>query len=317
MSIPPTENPPTSPDPTDSPEPEIPTGDQVSRLEGQLRTSRILNLVLVVVSVVLGVALYLTSTGATSGAGAEGATGSGGGPGTSPAGQSGTQSGVDTPDTADPAAPGAPAPGAPQQGTGGESTGPGEGATPSGDQPYVRREEGDPLAIGALDAPVVLSEWTDLRCPFCAVFANQTLPTLIQEYVDTGKVRIEFHDVVFFGDQSRDAAVAARAAGEQGLYVEYLETLYAAAPPNGHPDLPRAALIDFARTTGVPDMDAFTRALDDPDLGQKVDRSTAVAQSLGVNSVPFFVIDGKALAGAQGIDTFRQFIDQALAEAGR
>src|SRR5699024_8338091 len=86
---------------------------------------------------------------------------------------------------------------------------------------FVRRDADDPMAIGDVDAPVVLSEFIDMRCPFCAVVSRDIMPKLIEEYVDTGKVRIEFHDLVFYGDQSEQAAVAARAAGEQDKYFEF------------------------------------------------------------------------------------------------
>ena len=112
----------------------------------------------------------------------------------------------------------------------GETSGKGEGSGNAGAASHVRLEAGDPMAIGAIDAPVVLSEWVDFRCPFCAVFSRDVLPQLVQEYVDAGKVRIEVHDVAFFGDESLRAAVAARAAGEQGKYFEFLGAVYEAAP---------------------------------------------------------------------------------------
>ncbi len=184
------------------------------------------------------------------------------------------------------------------------------------DSVVVTRDADDPLAIGRVDAPVVLTEWTDLRCPFCAAFARDTLPALLAEYIDTGLVRLEIHDVSFFGDQSEDAAVAARAAGEQGLAIDYLEAVYQAAPASGHPDLPREALMAFAKQVGVPDLAQFEADLDSAELRGAVQTSTASAQSLGVNSVPFFVVGDQALAGAQPVDVFRQYLDQALSAAG-
>lgn len=179
----------------------------------------------------------------------------------------------------------------------------------------ARNDPDDPLAIGSADAPVTLVEWADLRCPFCAVFARDTLPVIVQEYVDEGLVRVEFHDVTFFGEQSEDAAVAARAAGEQGRGMEYVQAVFDAAPESGHPDLPRERLIEFAETAGVADIAAFERALDDPDLRAAAQESTQHAQQLGVSSVPFFYAGGTALSGAQSVDVFRDFLDQAVAEA--
>lgn len=184
-----------------------------------------------------------------------------------------------------------------------------------GDMAFVRRDPDDPMAIGDVDAPVVLTEWIDMRCPFCALYSRDTLPILVEEYVDTGQVRIEFHDVVFYGEHSENAAIAARAAANQDMYVEYLATVYDAAPESGHPDMPREKLVGFAEEVGVPDMEQFIADLDDPDLREDVQASTQQAQQLGVTAVPFFVAGNTALSGAQSVDVFREFLDQAAAEA--
>lgn len=186
---------------------------------------------------------------------------------------------------------------------------------PITDAAYVRRIENDPMAIGAVDAPVVLSEWVDFRCPFCAVFSRDTFPQIVQEYVDSGKVRVEMHDVVFFGDESMRAATAARAAGEQGRYFEFVKAVYDAAPENGHPELPVDELISLAKTAGVPDLEQFEADMQRGDLVEAVQKSSARAQELGVTGVPFFAVGDQALSGAQPIESFRQFLDQQLAES--
>ncbi|MFT4295166.1 MAG: thioredoxin domain-containing protein [Micropruina sp.] len=179
----------------------------------------------------------------------------------------------------------------------------------------VRRDAKDPAAIGDVNAPVVLLLWTDLRCPFCALFDRDTLPTIVRDYVQTGKVRIEVHPVAFFGEQSGDAAVAAQAAGEQGKFFAFLNAVYAEAPEKGHPELPRQRLIYFAKKAGVPDIKQFTADLGRSDLRQAAQQSTQGAQSLGVNSVPFFVVGNTAVAGAQPIEVFRRFLDDAIEQA--
>lgn len=178
----------------------------------------------------------------------------------------------------------------------------------------VRRDADDPMAIGDVDAPVVLVQWTDLRCPFCAAYEQDTFPTIVDEYVETGLVRIEIRDVAFFGEQSEDAAIAARAAGNQGKFFEFLNVVYAAAPANTHADLPRDVLVDFAEEAGVPDMAQFVTDLDDPNLRAQARESTERAQSLGVTAVPFFVAGDTAVSGAQPIEVFRSFLDDALAK---
>jgi protein-disulfide isomerase len=178
----------------------------------------------------------------------------------------------------------------------------------------ARAQADDPMAWGDPKAPVVIVQWTDFRCPFCAAFAKETLPALFAQYIDTGKVRFELHDAALFGDQSVDAAVAARAAGAQGKYHEFMSALYAAAPDSGHPDLPKETLIGFAQTAGVPDMAAFTAALGDATLRQQVIDATASAQKLGVNSVPFFVVGNQVVNGAQPLMNFQSAIETELAK---
>ncbi len=193
--------------------------------------------------------------------------------------------------------------------------GPSDQATvpPYQDSSFVLRDPADPAAVGAVDAPVVMTVWTDFRCPFCAVFNQNTLPELMRDYVDTGKVRVEVQDVAFFGEESQAASVAARAAGQQGKFFDYMSALYAEAPEKGHPAMPRTKLIDFAREAAVADMEAFTRALDDPALIEQAQAATRAAQQAGVTGVPFFVAGGTSLSGAQPAEVFRSFLDATLA----
>ena len=190
-------------------------------------------------------------------------------------------------------------------------------ATASGEtlaQQVSRHQSDDPLAWGDPNAPLVVVQWTDFRCPFCAMVATSTVPSLFTEYVDTGKVRFEVHDVALFGDQSVDAAVAFRAAGAQGKAREYMTALFNAAPASGKPDLPEAKLIGFAKTAGVPDLAKFTADLRDQSLHDQVIADTVQAQQLNVDVVPYFVIGNQRLSGAQPWQTFRAVIETELAK---
>lgn len=182
-----------------------------------------------------------------------------------------------------------------------------------------RRDPADAMALGDVDAPVVLAEWTDFRCPYCGVFSRDTLPVLLDEYVDTGKVRLEVHDVDFIeGEVSARVAVAARAAGEQGRYFPYLFAVYEAMSQD-RPAITDALLISYAEEAGVADIARFTRDLDSPELREAVRVSSEQAKQLGVGAVPFFAetANCRVLQGAQSIEQFRSLLDEAVADAGR
>ncbi len=197
-----------------------------------------------------------------------------------------------------------------------DETGAADAASQSVDELGLsRRIEGDAMAMGAVDAPVVMIEYADFRCPFCGVFARDTMPDLVTEYVDAGLLRYEWRDLPVFGDESFDAAVAARAAGAQGRFWDYHAAVFAAAPERGHLSIDRARLLTFAEKAQVPDMAAFERDLDDPALLEAVNADAVQAGQIGATSTPIFIIGTTPVLGAQPLDAFRQVIDDEIALA--
>lgn len=174
---------------------------------------------------------------------------------------------------------------------------------------YDLRNRDDPMAIGDADAPIVMTWWTDMRCPFCGLFSRERLPKITEEYVDTGKLRIVVREAPLFGARSKRGAVAVRAAAEQGKFSAYLKAVYDGAPVKGKPKLSDAELVAFAKASGVSDLDKFRDELNDEQFAQSIDASLSSAQQIGVTSVPYFTIDDRSLAGAHPLSVFRQFID--------
>lgn len=179
----------------------------------------------------------------------------------------------------------------------------------------ARRQTGDPLALGSPDAPIVLVEFADLRCPFCAEFSRNTEPVLVQRYVSSGVLRIEWRDMPIFGPQSRDAARAARAAAAQGRFWPFVQTVYSTAPATGHPDLSAAKLHDIARQVGVPDLARFDTDAASTHFDAAIDADLAQGQSLGIPSTPpaFFSMNGHPVLGAQPTDVFTTLVDDLAA----
>ena len=82
------------------------------------------------------------------------------------------------------------------------------------------------IYLGKPSAPVRLVEFADLQCPFCREYALQTLPQLVQDYVRTGKVRMEFRNLSFIGDDSVTAGRSASAASEQNKLWNFTDVFY-------------------------------------------------------------------------------------------
>ncbi|WP_026161417.1 DsbA family protein [Corynebacterium ciconiae] len=179
----------------------------------------------------------------------------------------------------------------------------------------ARRDASDPFAYGAVDAPVVISEFSDFECPYCSRYANTTEPELIDQYVKDGLVRIEWNDYAINGPHAVSAAQAGRAAAAQGKFFAFKHELYTASKDvNGHPEFGREDFIRFAKAAGVEDIDAFTKDLDDETYAQPVEEAQAYANGLGIQGTPSFVVGTRYVSGAQPTETFVEVIDVELAK---
>ncbi|MDQ2706648.1 MAG: DsbA family protein [Actinomycetota bacterium] len=168
------------------------------------------------------------------------------------------------------------------------------------------------MALGRVDAPVVVAEWGDFQCPFCRAFTLDTEPALVSQYVESGQVRLEWHDFAYLGPESVLAARGARAAGRQGKFWEFHDTLYRNQPPENSGALTEASLAETARGLGL-DPARFAGDFADPAITAQVDRDQDDGARLGVTGVPSFLINGQLVVGAQPVAAFRQVIDGALA----
>nr|WP_120490923.1 thioredoxin domain-containing protein [Corynebacterium lactis] len=182
-----------------------------------------------------------------------------------------------------------------------------------------RRDPNDPFAIGAVDAPVVMSMYSDFECPFCARFATQTEPALVKDYVDSGLLRIEWNDLPVNGPKAEKDAEAGRAAAAQGKFWEFARVLFAKATErgSGHPEFEEKDLLDAAREAGVPDMDRFTRELKDGTWAKPVADAKDFAQGLGISGTPEFLVGTSHISGAQPEEKFRDYIELELLHVKR
>lgn len=176
-----------------------------------------------------------------------------------------------------------------------------------------RRDPNDPFAIGPVDAPVVISEFSDFECPFCARFANETRQTLVEKYVDTGLVRFEWNDFPVNGEHAEAAAKAGRAAAYQGKFEEFTKAYYKASEGlRGHPGFEMDDYLKFAQEAGVKDLALFQQQATDGTYDQVIEDAKAYASALGITGTPGFLIGEEFVNGAQPTEVFIQVIEAQL-----
>ncbi|MGC1208841.1 MAG: hypothetical protein WA880_12880 [Ornithinimicrobium sp.] len=75
-----------------------------------------------------------------------------------------------------------------------------------------------------------------------------------QDPIEDGTLLIEYRDIATLGDDSLNASIGARAAGEQGLYWEYHAALVEETANGDHPTMPTDKLLELAEQVGVPNL---------------------------------------------------------------
>ncbi|WP_371665531.1 DsbA family protein [Streptomyces sp. NBC_01241] len=177
----------------------------------------------------------------------------------------------------------------------------------------ARRDAGDKLAQGRVDAPVVLIEYADFKCGYCAKFARDTEPALVKKYVGDGTLRIEWRNFPIFGAESEAAARAAWAAGQQGRFWQFHRAAYAEG--GKEKGFGKDRLKALAQQAGVPDLDRFARDADSSAASAAVGKDQEQGYGIGVTSTPSFLINGRPIAGAQRTETFARVIEAAAEKA--
>lgn len=171
--------------------------------------------------------------------------------------------------------------------------------------------------VGNRDAKVVLVEFSDFQCPYCARFATETLPELRKRYIDQGKELFAFrHLPLGIHSMAIKAAEAAECAGKQGRFWAMHNRLFSAPIPS------EELLVEHSRAIGL-DAGVFRRCLAGEAAG-RVMADAAFARSIQVSGTPTFFlgtrrVDGRVtvvqrLAGAQPIAGFEGPIDRLLAQ---
>ena len=165
---------------------------------------------------------------------------------------------------------------------------------------------GDSYAIGPVDAPITIVEFSDYQCPFCRRWHDEVYESLLAAY--PGKIRLVYRHLPLTSlhPDAFSAAEAAMCAGEQDAFWTFHEKLFSSEA------LGNSTYIQYARDLGL-NMRNFESCVNDRKYQQAVDEDLNFAVDLGIRSTPTFFINGLAIVGAQPLDVFKQVIDKELA----
>lgn len=179
----------------------------------------------------------------------------------------------------------------------------------------VRRVDGDPMARGSVEAPVVMVMYLDYLSADCQDLVVETVPAL-QQYVDEGILRLEVRDFVLNGDEAVTAAIGGRAAANQGAFWEYLTALMGEGNVPDGGAVTASHLEDVAAEIGI-DAEQFSSDLLDVDGAAWDELLRDGNEALGVASpaVPIVVVNGVVLDGTPEVEELLDLVAWAQAHA--
>jgi protein-disulfide isomerase len=145
----------------------------------------------------------------------------------------------------------------------------------------------DAHGMGSSSSAVVLIEFTDFECPFCARHATETFERIEENFIKPGKVayHIRHFPLEQLHPSALAAATAVECAGAQGRFWGMHHLMFARRG-----SLAQANWNAFASDAGVASMNAFDDCMRDPRSASRIQRDQADGAKLGVMSTPTFFI---------------------------
>ena len=188
--------------------------------------------------------------------------------------------------------------------------------------PPSRKESTPDITLQAADRGRVLGRdsamvWlivvSDFQCPLCRVWHEETLPTLITEYVTTGKIRLAFLNYPLRDHKNAVvAASAAMCASAQGKFWEASNRIFHdqnrwAGAENG------AAVLDTLATAPGVDAQKLHDCTQTGRLLRLIHADIERSEKASATDAPTFIVGRHRMEGAVPIAKFRAVIDSVLA----
>lgn len=176
--------------------------------------------------------------------------------------------------------------------------------------------DGQPT-IGDPDAPVTVVEFGDFKCPSCKVWGESYFPQLMQDYVDTGKVKLAYVNVLFHGEESILASLAAESVFKQNpeAYWEFHHGLFAeqANDHNARWVTPETILEVASNVEGI-DTDLLADALENQAEMAEVQKDDALVKEFKVQYTPTIMVNDVLIDDPFDYEAIQAAIEKALEE---
>lgn len=163
-------------------------------------------------------------------------------------------------------------------------------------QAFLQQVKSDPVSVignspttGTAANKIVLLEFSDFQCPFCAQ-AEPTVQQFMAQHQDEVTLVYKHFPLSQIHPQAESSAQAAWAAQKQGKFWEYHDALFAQQDQLGE-DLYLAIAEDLDL-----DLEQFNRDRNSPEAKAAINEDLTLAQKVGIRGTPFFALNGQVLS---------------------
>ena len=179
-------------------------------------------------------------------------------------------------------------------------------------------------SMGSKNAKVVIVEFSDYECPFCKRHFSQTVPQIKKNYIDTGKVRWVYRDLIAVPAHNPTAmtealyAECAKKIGGNKKYFAMHDKILSLTNSNGQGTGKKPK--ELASAIGI-DASKFLSCVNKKEFEDEIKKDFQDADKAGIRGTPGFVIgtidkDGKVtgevIAGAYPYSKFAEIIEKYL-----
>ena len=186
-------------------------------------------------------------------------------------------------------------------------------------EPVKISVDDDPI-MGDSDAPITIVEFSDFQCPFCARFHTQTLPSILEEYIEQGKVKLVFRDfpIQSIHPNALPASVAAECANDQNKFREMHDALFEKQSEwNKLETVEALSLFSQYASEMQLDQESFDSCLTSGKHIPEIQNDLSDGRDYGVTGTPGFFVGNDQigfveLKGAQPFESFKKVIDAQL-----
>lgn len=164
------------------------------------------------------------------------------------------------------------------------------------------------MTLGFDGAPITVIEYSDFQCPYCGIFARDIQPQLIEQYVDTGRVRFEWRNMPIFGRFSQEAALGSLCADDQNAFWPYHDAVYETVGNLSQSEKNVDTLVKIAGSLDL-DTKEFRACIEDGRHFERVRTDYEEGRSLGLTGTPSFMANGILVIGAQPMETWHKVFE--------